>query len=866
MSERETMRELLVTIDGSGSAVAQVGGKAAGLDRLAAHRFPIPRTLAITAAAYRRFVAQAGLERWLTQVAARAVPEPGALAAEESEIVDRFLTAPLPDRVERAIDDAARAVLSHGPAVVRSSATAEDMGGASFAGQYRTFVRLGSVDEVIDAVRRCWASLWLPAARSYRQQQAIPDTDLAMAVIVQTMIEAEWSGVAFTTDPGGRHDIMRIEVVPGLGEALVSGAVTPLDFALYRPTLEISPVRGDTPPAFLEELGRMLLRVEDELDAPQDIEWSWADGRLVLLQARPITVHGPTAAFDDGLDRPVGSDDEFTPHGVVEMLPGAISPLLWSINAPMIENGFRSVVATLGGPALDIGRPYLGRFRGRAALNLSSLRAVAGAMPGGSAAAVERQFMGRTMEEPEEEEARASLRSMLRGRKARARLADDVALVCAAADGVVGLDVQLTNLSARRALAYGETVNDLAWRIAAAEVAASSAAAAAYQSVEMVLGRWMDSQLAAQWTQRLSAGALEGELAGTRLQRELRRVWDAQIAGNAELEAVMRDQAPERIAATVEQLGATGEALQETVAGASRMAGSRSMYGAATWSEDQVAVWRFLAMVGNDPTAGGDLRPGEARDELREMLTQGRRWRTVRVLTGQFVDLRMRWVDSLVSEATANLRMRERAKSALLTLGGEQRRLIVELARRLVASHHIDDPDDIELYTDLEVRRMIAGGAPPPPSVVHWRRTVKRRCLAEGPLPDRFTGSPDGRQLLDVDRSETLPGWAASPGRTSRRARVVSGLGDAGSLESGEILVAEATDPSWTPLLSRAAGLVLETGGPLSHGAIVARELGIPAVLSVNRATSIIADGDIIEVDGYAGVVRRSAHKSQEAA
>jgi pyruvate,water dikinase len=226
----------------------------------------------------------------------------------------------------------------------------------------------------------------------------------------------------------------------------------------------------------------------------------------------------------------------------------------------------------------------------------------------------------------------------------------------------------------------------------------------------------------------------------------------------------------------------------------------------------------------------------------------------------------MRWIQRQVEAATASLRLRERAKSALLTLGGEERRILLESARRLASSHHIGCVTDIEMYTDDEVRAMITGEAPPPAAAVHWRKAVADRCRASGPLPDTFLGEPDSAVLPEAVATDTLAGWAASPGRVCRPARIVTSLAEGGALRPGEVLVAQATDPSWTPLLSRAAGIVLETGGPLSHGAIVARELGIPAVLSVTAATAVISDGDMVEVDGFAGVVRRSPGAGVEAA
>lgn len=848
---------LLVRLDGSGCSVAEVGGKAAGLDRLAAHGFPVPRSYALIADAYRMAVTDGGLLPWLDEVAARPAPGPAELESDEAAIGDRFAELRLPDAVVSDVAMAATDLLAAGRVAVRSSATAEDTGAASFAGQYRTFTGLSHPDHVIAAVARCWASLWSPSARTYRRRHGIAEDDLAMAVVIQQMVEAHWSGVAFTRDPAGRPDRLRIEVVPGTGDALVSGAVTPLDFTVDRESLVVVTSRGGEAPGFLETLVRMLLRVEDELDAPQDVEWSWTPEGIVLLQARPVTVGGPTAALDDGLDAPTGSDDTFTAHGVVEMLPGVVPPLLWTINAPMIESGLRAVVTGLGGVAAPPDRPLIGRFRGRAAMNLSALRDVAASLPGGSPAAVEEQFLGRVISDGDSVVKRPRWSAMRRVGRAKRRLADEVALVCGAADAVVELNVVLQRLPADRLAVYSSNVRDLAWRIAAAEVAASSAAAAAYQTLQALLRRWVEPTEAVVLAQQLTTGALGADVAGHRLTSALSDLWLQDVSDQPDLAMAITALPPDRMESSLRQLGPRGREVADRVARIARLAGSLAIYGGAAWDEDPHAVWARMSQLAraaslHGPTSARATAPGAPT------LTTTRRWRTIRVLTGQIVDLRRRWIERQAADAVAWLRRREQAKTALLTLGGEERRIIAECGRRLVASSHLGSGDDIDLYTDAEVRGMLLGGPPPAQPILHWRRRAIERCRRQPPLPELFTGTPDGEPIALSPDTETMAGWAASPGRVSAEARVLGSIADADRLVPGEILVAESTDPSWTPVLAVAGGLVLETGGPLSHAAIVARELGIPAVLCVAGATSVIADGDRIEVDGYAGVVRRS--------
>lgn len=853
-------RPIVVPLAGTGCSLPEVGGKAGGLDRLAAHGFPIPESFVITASAYRRFIDGSGLARWLEMLRSAPPPDPGRLKEEAAEVERRFLDAPLEPGVATAISIAAGPLLTRGPVAVRSSATAEDTGFASFAGQYRTYVNVDSEVAVHVAVRRCWASLWLPAARAYRRRHGIDDTSLAMAVVVQAMVAADWSGVGFSRDPADWRDVMRVEVVPGLGEALVSGRITPADFTIRRDTLQIRAKGGAEAPAFLEDLGRLLLQIEDRLDEPQDVEWASVDGSITLLQARPITVGGPMAALDDGFDEPTAGVDTFTPHGVVEMLPGVVPPLLWSINAPMIEDAFRSVVASLGDVAIPPDRRFLGRFRGRAALDLSALQDVARGLPGGSAREVERQFLGRTLS-PAEEESQAppvSLRTLVRARRAQRLIADEVELAEAAVGGIVGLRTPLGDTPATALLRYRTVLRDLAWRLTAAEVAASSAGAAAYRGLELLLQRWLDERAAASWAQRLTAGSLTEDAVGVARTRAVARLFAEEVAPHRGPCAVLTGAPLQRSRDRLLQLGDEGRRVVAAVDDLLRMQGCRAAYAGASWAEDPEWVWQQLALL-----AGGAIPqpppPPNARAALDELMATlgNRRWGLVRVLTGQIVDLRRRWIARQAAEATRFLRLRERAKSALLTLGGEERRIVLEGARRLVASRQLQETGQVELLSDAEFAAMVLGAPPPPDGELHRRATVQRRCCEAGGLPEVFVGTPDVAPHVPVEASAEVRGWAASPGVVAGPARIIGGIDEGARLERGDVLVAHATDPSWTPLLMICAALVLEEGGPLSHGAIVAREFGLPAVLTVRGATHMFADDELLEVDGFSGAVRR---------
>jgi pyruvate,water dikinase len=267
---------------------------------------------------------------------------------------------------------------------------------------------------------------------------------------------------------------------------------------------------------------------------------------------------------------------------------------------------------------------------------------------------------------------------------------------------------------------------------------------------------------------------------------------------------------------------------------------SAAVFAGPTWRE--LGIEPAVPEPPEDPRAALD----EAIQELERELDACPRWRSQQLRH----HVRATALERLTSDVVAQLRRRERTKVAVLSLGGEVRRVHLELGRRLCGDEVLSEPTQVDLLSDAELRDALRG-RPPSAVLLAQRRRWLERYESEGPLPPRFRGAPERAptQLPDGDRFE---GWATSPGRARGTAKVVRSAVD--TLEPGLVLVAEATDASWSPLFVDAAAIVLERGGPLSHAAILARELGVPAVLNVAGATSLL-DGHEVLVDGDAGVV-----------
>ena len=374
----------VVVLDGAGAPVAAVGGKGAWLDRLLGAGVRVPVTAVVTTDAYRATAADPALAALLAEL--ERTPPVGS-DAERQRVDDAFLSVELPAPVRAAIEEAAAAARAEAPLLaVRSSATVEDMAATSFAGQYRSFLEVGDDAEVERAVRLVWASLWHPAPRAYRRANGVDEHDLAMAVVVMAMVPAVRAGVAFTVDPGGAPDVVRVEAVEGYAEGLVSGTRTPDVHLVARDPS----ARGATDPV-VAEAADVALAVEAAFGCPQDVEWAWDGDRLRVVQARPITTAG---ADRDPFDLALVADRAYTTAGVAEMLPGVLPPLWWDVGAFAVEEGFRSLLDQLGALPAELEGPHglVVRVRGRAVLDLTHLREVAGALPGGDEAEVDQQY------------------------------------------------------------------------------------------------------------------------------------------------------------------------------------------------------------------------------------------------------------------------------------------------------------------------------------------------------------------------------------------------------------------------------------------------------------------------------------------
>lgn len=843
---------------GDGIGPLTAGGKGSALDRLVALNVRVPATGIITTTAYEAFASTPEISAFVDELRDAEIPDPSEHETHRRKVDELFLSVPLPSDLATAIDHLAAEIGDGEMVAVRSSATAEDLDSASFAGQYESYLNV-ETDGVHDAVRLVWASLWYPAPSAYRRFRRIDEADLNMAVVVMRMLDPSQAGVLFTIDPGGNSNSVRLEVVAGLGEQLVSGELTPDAYVIDRENI-IEEFAAISPP--LADLAREAMRLEDELQAPQDIEFAIHDNDLYLVQARPITTTDDESRTDDGFDFSCGAETTYTTAGIAEMLPGVSAPLSWGINSWLVENGFRYLFDVLGGGAdvLTHEHALIGRFRGRAALNLDAMRDAAGSIPGGSPDELEQQYFGeaipsaetnRCCDEAMEASGKSGASQGVRVLRARRNAAEESELVIQAVNNVIEQEPDLESFDDAELFAYWNRILHLSQRVVAVEITVAAMAAAAYRSVEVFLSRYMDSPDASVAVQKLTAA----DPADRRSRIAL--------ALDEVVEKLSSD--PELRAAAVEDWDVAHDNLRDSESGsqvlttfhsALRRAGSTGIFAGPTWDEVPNLAWMTVYQELEHPSSTGAVhRRVDERVELEKILVADPKWKWARFVTSQLMDVRRKFLRREASDAAEFLQRRERTKAAVLILGGAVRRCNLEIGKRLVDRGLLETADDVEMLGVGEIE-VLVGGQGPTQETIALRRRRNAEADQSGPLPLVWTGEPPAVTTADVT-GERFEGWSASPGRFEGPARVVTSPATS-QLRRGEVLIATSTDASWAPLFMAAGAVIVEQGGPLSHAAIVARELGMPAVANVPGliARLEMEEGQpCILVDGTEGVV-----------
>lgn len=783
-----------------------------------------------------------------------------ARAAAAGFAVPPFFVVPSGEAPPAEALAAALATLGPGPYAVRSSGLAEDGHEASHAGQFESLLNVPA-EGIAAAIAKVAASGAGEGLAAYRATRGVAEA-APPAVVVQAMIPAAHAGVAFSADPvAGRRDRVVVSATTGLGDRLVAGEVDGSGWWLARPSLEVVAATGDGEGLTAEqvrEVAGLCLAAEAAFGGPQDIEWAFADGRLHLLQSRPITSPlRPAPLADPGFM-------VFDNSNIVESYPGIVAPLTFSFASYAYARVYMAFVALLGVAPTRIRAErvvfenMLSRIEGRVYYNLGNWHRALAMLPGyslnrgfmdgmmGTSAPLPERLLGQI--EAARPQAlreyarlarsawrlwRASRRLPETARQFRARL--DRALAATAPDRVAGLSL--------------------------------SELAAEYRRIEAdLLDRW-DAPIVNDFLCMIAFGAARRALEG----------W-AGAEGTAALNDVLIGQGDIISARPAQLIRAMGEiarpdtallaaldtqdrALVEASAIGPQVAGYIAEFGdrcteelkleSVTLDEDPAPLFAAIAAAARSRHAA----PGERGDPWARLDGALKGKPVKRLIARRLV----RW-------AKTRVRDRENLRYERTRIFGRARRVLLAMGGQFHAMGLLEAPRDVFLLTLPEVLGAIEGfgvTADLAGLAEVRRREMARaaslpdppeRIIVEGPACAAATASPAPQPAASDERTRT--GTGASAGTVTATARVIADPRGQ-SIAAGEILVARHTDPGWIALFASAGAIVVERGSLLSHSAIVARELGIPCVVGLKDATRWIADGEVLQVDGASGKVMK---------
>jgi phosphoenolpyruvate synthase/pyruvate phosphate dikinase len=845
--------------------VAVVGGKAAQLGELSRiEGLNVPAGFCVTTDAFRRVMADAPpIDDRLDRLSRLNPDDREAVRTLSAEIRRTLEGIAIPDDLAAAITDALARIGDHAAYAVRSSATAEDLPMASFAGQQDTYLNVVGPAAILQHVSRCWASLFTERAVTYRLRNGFDHRLVWMGVVVQQMVFPHAAGILFTADPvTGNRKVAAVEASFGLGEVLVSGlvnadayqvrdgeiiakAVATKRLAVHAlpaggtqeqaidPARQEQPALTDTQVVQLTQLGR---RIEAHFGQPQDIEWCLADDGFHIVQSRPITTLFPIPAVGDR------ENHVYVSVGHGQMMTDAMKPLgfsMWQLTAlvPMHEAGgrlFVDVTQRLASPSSRAGllevmgkgdpliRDALETILDRGDF-IASLpdQGPAGPPAGGAPAPIETD----------------------------PAIVTDLIERSQASIATLQRDIRTTSGPARfdfLLAAFQEHKRVLADPLSMQVIMAG-----------MDATWWLNEKLQAWLGEKNAADTLTlsaPDNVTSEMGLALLDVADV-IRPHPEVVAFLQNVDDDGFLDKLPEL-AGGQQARDAIRAYLDRYGMRCVgeidITRPRWSERPTTLLPVIL----DNIKNFD--PG-ARQQRFEQGRQAAEKKEQDVLE------RLRAVPDGGQKAAETKRMidrvrtfigyREYPKYAIISRYFVYKQALLEEAERLVQAHAIAEKEDIFYLTFQELHEVVRTHHVD--SQLIGRRKEAFRSY-QALTPPRVLTS-DGEVLAGAYRRDDVPagalvGLAVSAGTVEGRARIILDIADA-DLEAGDILVTAYTDPSWSPLFVTITGLVTQVGGLMTHGAVIAREYGLPAVVGVEHATRLIRDGQRIRVNGTDGYV-----------
>jgi phosphoenolpyruvate synthase/pyruvate phosphate dikinase len=841
--------KLIVSLNESESGtLALVGGKGHNLVNLVHAGFPVPPGFIVTADAYRQFVESLD---WLdAELQTFRFDDTARLAKQCAALRSRLAAVKLPPDISQAIDQslATQKFEESARFAVRSSSTLEDLAQAAFAGQHDTYLNVRSRD-VVDKVRDCFVSLWGDRAVLYRHHQGFAQLHARMAVVVQRQVECDRAGVGFSVDPvTGNLRQMVIDANYGLGESVVAGECEVDHILLEKATMNVvSQSIGQkdrmivpaadgteeqavgaalaTAPCLAEKelaaVGRLLAQVEGHYGWPQDIEWGLKDGQLYLFQSRAVTTLQPRYTRDESAER----------------FPNAMTPLSWDFLGGVFRESLAHSLQLMGLPPLK--EDWFTLIDHYVYGNQNAVELLAAYRP----------IQAKNIHELAEEIPRL-----------RQRFSWVLELpILWARD----LDRYLIRLGRLSATSMDHMSVPEIWKHV--------------EQLKEIATDYFRPNIAISITQSFLHRLLLHLVTSICGKEKGLKVFDGLMAGCDTKTSVVNREMHE-----LALLASKNEALQEAL----MEKGGRAFCDRNLWPQFPEFEQRFrrfiedhghreLDMDYSQPT--WSAAPWVALDSIVLMLRQPQQENpaaTARLQRLQFSETELAFLSGVPEQLRFFFReMINLARTYTLLDDLEHyqttrvnplaRQAALTLGRRLAERGIIDDQNDVFFFSAEALGQLVAEF--PPLNVKKYREMLyATKASYEKARSETPRWSLDDRapKVEDTASGEIVRGLSGSPGIVSGNCFLVHSPEDFARFPTGSILVARTTNPAWTPLFYSASGLITESGGPLSHGAVTAREMRLPAVMSVRGVMRLLTNGESVTVDGNQGTIKRSCSTS----
>jgi len=746
--------------------------------------------------------------------------------------------------LEKDLDTATEYYLESnlGIVAVRSSASAEDGQDFSYAGQFATLLNVNGEKEFKKAVRQCIESLYAVTAKSYGEKFG-GNKSCTMSVVVQQMIDADCAGVCFTTDPNNTGNIL-IEAVDGAGEALVSGTAAAMQYSILKS--EIDSLTNVNPPLTVElvkKICREAIRFQEISKTPLDLEWCVKDDKIYWLQARPITVSEVCDIDEFNLTEDL-TGYAITRYNISEMLPGAVTPLSLYTTVYAIDWGIRKMLKVAGANKKMKECPAFScvfSANGHLFMNLSTIYRITRTTYLANVSSVDLSICDRVLGENE--------KGIVPGKNAwfLPRLINSFKYINFIMSAKKAKKL-ITKISGNFTIGDGDqTIQSLYNAITDAQNISNKAAYLHY------ITSGQSGAMSSATTGVLNKKFNNREKSRAVLAQMLERIDGIEsvdiLASLCRIAKAILQDDPKAKEFTVEQLK---EYLQIADNNVKQLHtefmnrhGHRAIREAElrspSWANDEKAFLQYLKTV----ITGGMTEPvKQSPPDLKQIAKDN-----------GFKGLKAGMLVYYAKQAREGVKNREYSKAKLIKIFDAFKKAYSKLAKMLVEIGRLPDEDAIYFLTHDEIGLLVnSENAGLIKKALQRRRLLKTQSQLQ--FAEVYTKMPQPIAAKKIEAGEILRGTPVSRGVATGPARVVKSTEDALKLQQGEIMVAEFTDIGWSPFYCLIEGLVTEVGSALSHGGVVAREYALPLVANVANATSIIKTGDIITIDGEAGIVR----------